>query len=352
MEKWWEKARKKGKLWTLSGEICYNDVRCINRRSVYARGGSRAIPSKQQRRRLPAPREKRGLFVGKRRFGDRRDARWLREMDGLHAVMPHLMPKRTDAEVYLCARMDVTEALAYIQEKNRGEEEYRATLFHCFLMAVAKTIYLRPALNRFVAGRRYYQRDEITLGFVAKRRFEDHSEETLICATAPEDWTLTDVTRRVVGKVHTARQQKEAGLDGLLNAAGRMPRPLLALVAWGFRTLDFFGKAPRAITQGDPNYTTVFLSNLGSIQCPAVYHHLNNYGTNSIMITIGTIRKEHVLDEAGAPALRDVVDVGITLDERIADGFYFGRSWKIVQYLLSNPTLLDRPLKEEIEFEC
>lgn len=80
----------------------------------------------------------------KKRWGDRRDARWVREVDGMHAIMPHLMPRRTDAEVYLAARMDVTEALAYLQKKNEGEEEYRATLFHCFIMAVAKTVYLRP----------------------------------------------------------------------------------------------------------------------------------------------------------------------------------------------------------------
>ena len=59
----------------------------------------------------------------KKRWGDRRDARWVREVDGMHAIMPHLMPKRTDAEVYLAARMDVTEALAYLQKKNEGEEE-------------------------------------------------------------------------------------------------------------------------------------------------------------------------------------------------------------------------------------
>ena len=50
--------------------------------------------------------------------------------------------------------------------------------------------------------------------------------------------------------------------------------------------------------------------------------------------------------------VRDVVEVGITLDERVADGFYFGRSLKIVQHLMSHPELLDRPLKEAIDFDC
>lgn len=82
--------------------------------------------------------------------------------------MPHLMNKRTDAEVYVNMEFDVTETLRYIEEKNRGEDEYKTTLFHCILMAVAKTVYLRPDLNRYISGRRYYQRHEITLGFVAK----------------------------------------------------------------------------------------------------------------------------------------------------------------------------------------
>lgn len=288
----------------------------------------------------------------KRRFGDRRDARWVREVDGLHAIMPHLMPKRTDAEVYLSAKMDVTETLRYINEKNAGEEEYKATLFHCFIMAIARTIHMRPLLNRYISGRRFYDRHEISMGFAVKRRFEDHSEEALMVTEAQEDWTLTAVTRKVVGKVHTVRTQKNFGLDDTLDLLKKLPRPIMMFAMWGFRMLDFFGKMPKALTDEDPNYSTVFLTNLGSIKCPSVYHHLNNYGTNSIMVAIGTIHKEEVFQADGSRQVRDIVDVGVTLDERIADGFYFGRSWKIVQHLLSNPELLERPLKEEIDYEC
>lgn len=284
-----------------------------------------------------------------KRFGDRRDGRRLRKLDGLHAVMPHLMPHRADAEVYLAAKMDVTEALAYLEEKNKAGQEYRATLFHCFVMAVAKTVWMRPQLNRFVSGRRLYQRDQITLSFVVKRRFEDHSDECMMVATAREDWTLEEVTRLVAGKVGKARTQPPSGVDGALNAVGRLPRWLIALIVWGYRTLDFFGRVPRALAEGDPNYATVLLSNLGSIRAPAVYHHLNNYGTNSIVVTIGTLYKQEVVAPDGSRAIRDLVDVGVTLDERIADGFYFGRSWRLVQHLLAHPELLDRPLKEEID---
>ena len=49
--------------------------------------------------------------------------------------------------------------------------------------------------------------------------------------------------------------------------------------------------------------------------------------------------------------IRDVVNLGITLDERIADGFYFARSFKLVKHIFENPELLDKKLGEEIDFE-
>lgn len=146
-------------------------------------------------------------------------------MDSLHVILPHLMPHRTDAEVYVNMEFDVTETLHYIAKKNEGEEEYRTTLFHCILMALAKTIYLRPQLNCFISGRRFYQRDEITLGFVAKKRFEDHSEESLVVVSAPEDWTLTAVTHRVVGKVHKARTEKKRGCERRNGRAQKVTAP-------------------------------------------------------------------------------------------------------------------------------
>ena len=287
----------------------------------------------------------------KKRFGDRRDAKWVRDIDGLHSIMAHLMKNRTDAEVYMNSKIDVTDALKYIADKNGENPEYKATIFHCFVMAIAKTVKMRPLLNRYISGRRFYDRHEISLGFTIKKRFEDHSEETLMITTAKDDWTLTDVTKKIVGKVHKARANKEYGLDSALNFFAKFPRPLMMFVMWIFRCLDFYGIMPKALTEGDPNYASIFLTNLGSIKCPCVYHHLNNYGTNSIMVAIGTIHKEEVIMPDGTRQMRDIVEVGVTLDERIADGFYFARAWKIVQHLMSNPKLLDIPLKEEIEYE-
>ena len=67
------------------------------------------------------------------------------------------------------------------------------------------------------------------------------------------------------------------------------------------------------------------------------------------MATIGTIHNKEVLKDDGTREIRKMVDVGITMDERIADGMYFARSIKVLQQILSKPELLDIPMRDPIE---
>lgn len=287
----------------------------------------------------------------KRKFGDRKDGHRVRDLDGLHCIMMHLMPKRTESEVYLEFPMDVTELLPFIEGKNLQHPEYKTTIFHCIVAAMARVVTMRPYLNRFICGRKLYQRDEISLSFVAKRKFEDHSEESLMTLIAKENMDLDYVTRKVVGDVKELRQSKGSNdFDHLIDTIGHLPNPILHIFFSLLHYLSAIGKLPLMLTQGDTNHTTVLLSNLGSIKCGCCYHHLNNYGTNSIMITVGVLQKELKVMSDGSTQVRDIIRLGFTADERIADGFYFARSLKLAEYLLQHPQLLDIPLKEDIDY--
>lgn len=287
-----------------------------------------------------------------RKWGDRKDGVWVKDIPGLNVVMASLFPKRTDCEVYLQQEVDITELLRYINEKNGPDAPYKTTLFHCFVDMVARVLNERPYLNRFVQGRRIYQRDEITVAFLAKKRFSDHSEESLMMLKAQGDQTLADISKLIVGDVHEMRTHSgDHGINDILDRLGKLPRPLLMLIVHVVRVLDFWGKVPKVLRDGDTNCASVLLSNLGSIKCPSVYHHLNNYGTTSVLITIGTMRKVNTLQADGTVVTRDVVDIGATLDERIADGFYFARSLKLIQHICAHPEMLDWPLEKESNYE-
>lgn len=49
--------------------------------------------------------------------------------------------------------------------------------------------------------------------------------------------------------------------------------------------------------------------------------------------------------------MREVLDLGLTLDERIADGYYYSKTIKLLKHLLQNPQLLEAPAKEEVQYE-
>ncbi len=288
----------------------------------------------------------------KKRFGDRNDAYRVHDIDGMHFYMAYLMKNRTDAEVYINEKIDVTELLEYIKKKNESGER-KVTFFHCMIAAVARTVKMRPLLNRYISGKRYYMRHEISMGFTVKKQFEDHAEETLMIYKPKDEENLCAITDRLSPKVKEAKKEKDNGqsVDDILNIVKKLPKPIMTLFMAFLNFADTHGLMPKSFSSVDPNYCSVMLSNLGSIKCDAVYHHLNNFGTNSIVITIGEIHKELIPDENGVLNVRDVVNLGVTLDERIADGFYFARSLKLIKHMAKHPELLDKTLGEEIDFE-
>ena len=54
----------------------------------------------------------------KRRIGDRKDGKLLRQLDSLHFITGILYPNRCDNEAYISQRVDLTPIKAYIAEKN------------------------------------------------------------------------------------------------------------------------------------------------------------------------------------------------------------------------------------------
>ena len=287
----------------------------------------------------------------KRRRGDCRDAVLVRDMDSMHVVMPHLMPNRADNEAFLKIKVDMTAMNAYLEEKNRGlSHEDRYTPFHMIVSALVKTVALRPKLNRFIRGRRYYERRDISVTFVVKKQFTDEAHESVAFLHFGPDDTADTIHARIMDEIHSCRKGDGAkdSTEDTMAVMKKMPRWMLRFVFWILRRLDFYGRVPGWVVASDPNYAGIFLTNLGSIGLDAAYHHLNNWGTNSLFVTVGHIHEETTLQRDGTPVTKSVLEIGVTLDERIADGYYYAGSMKILKKLLEEPALLERPAKEEI----
>ncbi|MPM39833.1 hypothetical protein SDC9_86469 [bioreactor metagenome] len=281
----------------------------------------------------------------KRNKKDRFDGKYI-DLEAFHRFIPYLLNKRCHAEAFLREEFDVTEVLRYICFKNAGGQK-NVTLFNIFVAAIVYTFSKRPHLNRFICGKRYYQREVIDVGFVAKKSFTDDSEEALVRIPFEPFSTLDSIIAKMQPDIQQARSEKVDNANSIINALVNFPRPILSLIVTFLRILNFYGKMPRSLTVGDPNFASVFISNMGSIKASAPYHHLNEWGTNSIFITIGEIKKKAVCDSEGNLTVRDIVEFGITIDERIADGFYYSKSIKILEEALLNPGQLETDYRED-----
>lgn len=288
----------------------------------------------------------------KRRLGDRKDAYLVRGLDSMHVIMPHNMPKRTANEAVIVEKVDLTAIKKYLEVKNADNPEFKYTFFHVILAAIAKTIVLRPYMNRFYSGRKLYQRKDISMSFVVKKQFTDDAHEALAIIKCEQEGVspIEDIYGKVKKFVYSVRKEgKKGGTTDIMDVLKYLPRCVLRFFFWALGVLEYFGLYPTSLMKEDPYYSTCFATNLGSIKMHAQYHHLADWGTNSLFVIVGEKKPTPFFNEDGSFEVKEALDLGITVDERIADGVYFAKSIKILQHLLNNPELLEQPIETPVE---
>lgn len=282
-----------------------------------------------------------------KRFRDRKDGSMVR-ISGFDKFLYLLKPRRSEAEVYISKKIDVSDLVKYMEKKKKDNEEI--TYFHLFSTAVAKLVYNKPYLNRFIMGSNKYERNEVTLSFVAKTKFEDDAKELLKVIKIEDDDNVDTISKKIFGSVRKIRSNEISHTDDFVNSLGKLPGVVMSIIVWFVKKLDRFDLLPKSLTENSIYHSSVLISNLGSIHCDGIYHNLTNFGTNSILLTIGEIKEEACVID-GKIDKRYICDFGITLDERIADGVYFAKSLNLLEYILNNPSMLEDRASDKISID-
>lgn len=282
-------------------------------------------------------------------FG-RRDGYLLRDADSMHILMPMMYPNRCDNEAYISETVDLTNLNAYLAKKNANDPEFKYTLFHVIVAAMLKVLILRPKLNRFICNKNLYMRNHYSASFVIKKDFSDNAGEGLALLYGSPDDTLDSLHRTLKAQI---KNTKEGGSDtssDAMDVVAKMPRPILKAFMVAMRFLDRHGWMPESLIETDPYYASVILTNLGSIKLKSGYHHLNNWGTTSVFVIIGEKKMRPFFNDDGSYTMRDSIELGLTIDERLADGYYYSKSIRLLKYILTNPECLDEPLGTPVDY--
>jgi hypothetical protein len=230
--------------------------------------------------------------------------------------------------------IEVEAALEFLAKHNAERPEDRpVTLFHLFLRSCAQGLYLRPGVNRFVKAGKLWQRDGEWITFSAKREIRDGSPMiTIKSRVHPTTETLDEMVDGIYDRLQSGRSGKKTTSDKEMNVMLRLPGFVIRFLMFSMRIGDNLGLVPRSMIDADPLFTSVFIANLGSIDYPAGFHHLWEYGTASLFGVMGRI-------EPGANGRRKI-SVAWTYDERIEDGLYSYYTLEGIRERLEHPELL------------
>ncbi len=281
-------------------------------------------------------------------FGKRSDGFLVKTIDPIIALTPYLMPMRCDAQVMLGYKADYEKLARYIVRK--GAEGYKFTFLDILIASYVRIVSQLPELNRFVANKRLYARNELTVSFVVLKNTRDGSvqENSIKCKFDPRD-TLFDVAGRTSAAIPAARSEEAD--NSTMQVAKFLLNPILAnTIAGAARIMDRYGIMPRFLVDASPFHTGLFLTNMASIGMPAVNHHIYNFGTTSLFASIGAVERTVVINESGEPQRKRLLPFGITADERVCAGMVYAKMVAMLDQYMSNPELLETP-PEQVLFD-
>lgn len=288
----------------------------------------------------------------KKNFRDRRDGKFCTDIQSMNQICIDLKPRRSLGELYVNQKFDVTNLVHYIEELKKEDKNSKVTYFHAFCTAIGMTMYNRPLLNRFVANRHVYEHNEISLAYVMKVAFDDKSKEIMSIMEIDKDDNIFSICKKTSDRVEKVRKHGETG-EGANNAIdilAKLPNILRVPVVGLFKMFDRHGWLPASLVKDNLYYSSMIVTNIGRLHCDGIYHNVTDFGTCSGMIAMGEV-KEEIVKENGKNVTKYFCEFGVTIDERIADGFYFIKSLKLIQHIFDNPELLEKKVSTKVKID-
>ena len=116
--------------------------------------------------------------------------------------------------------------------------------------------------------------------------------------------------------------------------------------------MDYLGILPIELMELSPCHGSLFITSMGSLGIPPIYHHLYDFGNIPVFIAFGAKRTEYGVDSEGNVVRNKYLDYSGVIVERIVDGQYYASAFKKLRSLMQHPDQLDdapEVVKEDID---
>lgn len=284
----------------------------------------------------------------KRRFGDRYDGRRLRTLSPMSYVSPYIMKTRVTSSNYIRDKFDTEKAEEYVRKK-RDEGLKGFGMMHVLIASYIRVVSQRPGINRFIAGQRIFARNCIDVMLTIKLDMTLNAPDTVIKAKFSPDATAEDVYNELTRIIDGYRENPGGGFDNAAKALSHIPGLVLRFAVACLRTIDYFGLLPKFLENVSPFHGSFFITSMGSLGIPPIYHHLYDFGNVPVFLSFGSVERKNELQDDGSVKQKRYIEYNVVTDERVCDGFYFASALKMMKKILKNPFCLDEKPAEIVE---
>ena len=287
------------------------------------------------------------ILVSIMNLGDimRADGKRLKHVDPMYTIVPHIMDKRYDAMNMITIDIPYESVQNYLNAKRKEGTpmSHMAVIIAAYLRTCAKY----PALNRFIMNKKVYARNHYAVSMVVLTPGTDGEETMSKMYFEPTD-TIFDVNNKINEFVEKNRNApKENNMEKFMSALLSVPG-LLTVGIGLIKILDKWGLLPRWIIDLSPFHNSMVISNLISIRTNHIYHHVYEFGTTGVLITMGNFR-EVAKRKGGEIVFEKTIPLGVVMDERICSGYYFSKAFRELQKYVKDPSLLEVPPEEVVK---
>ncbi len=268
----------------------------------------------------------------------RKDGTRVYDANPMYTILPYVLDKRYDSMNMIELNIPVAPMQSYINAKRK--EGYRFSHLGVVLAAYLRAAAEFPAINRFIANKRIYQRNEFPVGMVVLKPGELDGTMNKMYFQMEDD--IFAVHEKIDEYVSQNRVEGDTNkTDKLMTTLLKIPG-LVNFAVGLFKIMDKYGLLPKSLIQASPFHTSLVISNLASIRTNHIYHHIYEFGTTSIIITLGNMREipKRVKDEI---VFERCLPMGAVLDERICSGSYYAAFFSKFRQYMAKPTLLEGP---------
>lgn len=274
----------------------------------------------------------------------RADGTLVRDEVPMYYLIPHFLTERSDSMNMITLDIPIEPQRAYMNAKRR--EGKRISHMAILMTAYAHLVAEYPSLNRFIVNRRIYQHNDFTVSLVVLRPGGGNDDTFSKLYFTPQD-TVFDAQEKLDKYIEVNSSGEESNLldkwMGILCSLSWLMRLGINVLRWA----DRHGLLPKQIIAASPFHASVLISNLASIRTNHIYHHVYNFGTTSVAVTMGNLRDIPKRGKNGEIELVRCMPLGVVMDERIASGHYLALAFSRLKELLAHPELLEQPCTAE-----